>query len=264
MEPGRSASLHGRAALVTGGGQGIGRAIAVELAAAGADVAVVGRSIEADAPVARQIAELGQRCLVLRADLTIDDDIEHVVAMTVGTLGRLDFLVNNAAQFETTSILDPDVDTLDRMWAVNVRAPFRLTKQALPAITASGGGAVVNISSGAAWHPAPPGSADIPAIHRGPEYGITKAALDRFTTGIARDLLPHRIGAVGIWVRFTRTERNAGRSFPGLDEAEALPMSATSEAVLRICADPLAFAGQIREPYGFTTHTHTSQGVPVP
>jgi citronellol/citronellal dehydrogenase len=266
VAPGTTIDLAGRVALVTGGGSGIGRAIALELAAHGADVVVVGRSIDTpnagesvDDTTARQITVLGRRCLAVRADIAVDADLERIVSATIAEFGRLDFLVNNAAQFESTPVLDSDLDTLDRMWRVNVRAPYRLTKLALPAIVAAGGGAVVNISSGAAWHPEPPGPDSPPAIHRGPEYGITKAALDRFTTGIARELVPHRVGAVGIWVRYTMTESNAGRAFPGLDPSEALPMSATSRAVLAICADPLAFTGQLREPGGFTHGTEATE-----
>jgi NAD(P)-dependent dehydrogenase (short-subunit alcohol dehydrogenase family) len=239
-------AMHGRVALVTGGTRGIGRAIAAELAAHGVHAVVVGRHATADDAI-------GDAGLAVRADLAVDADLERLVADTLERFGRLDFLVNNAAQFETTPTLDPNVTTFDRMWAVNVRAPFRLTKLAVPAIVATGGGAIVNISSGAAVHPPPPGPDAPPPIHPGPEYGVTKAALDRLTTGVAAELLDRGVGAVGIRVRYTMTEGNVGRRFAGLEPSDALPMSATAKAVLRICSAPLQFTGQVREPYEFTT-----------
>jgi NAD(P)-dependent dehydrogenase (short-subunit alcohol dehydrogenase family) len=128
----------------------------------------------------------------------------------------------------------------------NVRAPMLLTKLALPSLLATQG-AIINISSGAAGHPPhrDPFLPDPPRFHAGPEYAMTKAALDRFTTDIAQTLAADGVAAISIWPGFTLTERNAAREFPGIDMTTAQPMSTTAKAVAFVCADPMAHSGRV-------------------
>lgn len=247
------APLDGRVALVTGASRGIGRAIALDLARLGADVAVVGRSTTARAGYPGSVPEtvaaveaLGRRACGIVADVLVDADLQRMVDTTLTELGRLDFLINNAAHIESSPIDTDGVAVLERSWAANVRAPMLLTKLALPALLASRG-AVVNISSGAASHPRSPSEAapDAPRFHAGPEYGMTKAALDRFTTGIAEQLADRGVAAVSVWPGFTLTERNQARDMPGVDKRTALPMWVTSRTVADLCCDPMRHTGRI-------------------
>jgi NAD(P)-dependent dehydrogenase (short-subunit alcohol dehydrogenase family) len=112
---------------------------------------------------------------------------------------------------------------------------------------ANGGGVVINISSGAARNPAPPDEAppNRPRFQRGPEYGITKAALDRFSTGVAEELGEHNVAVISIWPGFTLTERMQRRTIPGIDLSTAEPMETTSKAVAFLCKDPMAYTGRV-------------------
>jgi len=111
----------------------------------------------------------------------------------------------------------------------------------------AGGGIVVNISSGAARNPPPPAEADPnrPRFQRGPEYGVTKVALDRLSTGIAEELGAHNIAVASIWPGFTLTERLARRAVPGIDMSTAEPMKTTAKAVSYVCKDPMAHSGRV-------------------
>src|SRR5690606_3238363 len=122
-DPGSSSDplggLLGKVAIVTGASRGIGRATAVELATRGADVVVVARRADSPppsltagddpSPPASRIGETGRRALAVSADLAIDDDLQRIVSVTLDAFGRIDFLVNNAAQFESVPVFDADV-----------------------------------------------------------------------------------------------------------------------------------------------------------
>jgi citronellol/citronellal dehydrogenase len=246
--------LEGKVAIITGSSRGIGKAMALQLARDGCDIVVCGRSLEStdDAPgsigeTAEAIRALGRRALAVQCDVLNDADLAHLVDETMREFGRLDILINNAAVMAAEPFLESDVSGLERSFAGNVRAPFVMTQLALPHIVGSGGGIVVNISSGAAQNPPPPAEADPnrPRFQRGPEYGITKAALDRFSTGIAEELGAKNVSVVSVWPGFTLTERLARRSIPGIDISMAQPMETTAKAVAFVCRDPMQHNGRI-------------------
>src|SRR5215471_17443425 len=182
--------LRGAVALVTGASRGVGRAIAVALAAAGADVACAARATDTtplklpgtiDATV-RQIHGRGGRALAVPTDLSRPDEVEAMVVRTIEHFGRLDVLVNNAA------ITFPgDIDLSMRRWdlvmEVNLRAPVLAIKAALPGMIERRSGAILNVSSAAA----------VLAVPGLLAYGVSKAALERLTVGLAENVRPHGI-----------------------------------------------------------------------
>ena len=175
----------GRVALVTGASRGIGAAVARALDDAGARVVLVARDREALASVA---AGLGNDPVVLPADLADPDAPARVAGSAVAAAGGVDVLVNNAAVAVRVPVTETDAAAVDRMLAVNVRAPILLVGALVPQMAARGGGAVVNLSSVSGLVGTP---------HRA-AYAATKGAIDAATRSLAMDLGPMgiRVNAV--------------------------------------------------------------------
>ncbi len=186
-------SMEGRVALVTGASRGIGEAIARRFAEEGASVAVTARTLEDGdhvlpggiAATVGAITDEGGRAVAIQADLSRADDRERVVAQATEELGPVDVLVNNAA----ITYFEPVADFADHhyqlMFEVQVRAPFDLARRVLPGMRSGGRGWILNISSLAARHPEGPPYRTLPG---GTVYGMCKAALERFTTGLAAEV----------------------------------------------------------------------------
>lgn len=254
MERTTGGGLEGKVAIVTGSSRGIGKVIAVHLARAGVSVVVTGRSETSTSELPGSIGETkmtieasGGRAIALRADVTSDDDLHRIVDETIRTFGRVDILVNNAAYLEVRGgFLDGTVASLDVSFRANVRAPFLLTQLVAAKMKETGGGTVIHISSGAAVHPEPPVPDGPPPMFREElVYAMTKAALDRFSTGIAREMMASNISSVSIWPGFTLTERFQIAPPPGMDIADAEPPEGCAEAVVRVCRDPMAYNGKV-------------------
>ena len=172
-------SLEGRVALVTGGSRGIGRAIALALAAAGARVAVSSRKAEACQAVVDEISAAGGSGLAVPGHAGRADEIERTVGTVMQELGRLDILVNNAA---TNPQFGPLVDTtetaFDKVNEVNVKGPWLFAREASRAWMGENGGNILNIAS-------------IGGLKSEPflgAYGATKAALVSLTKTMAREM----------------------------------------------------------------------------
>lgn len=185
--------LDGRIALVTGASRGIGRAIAQRFASAGATVVVTARSLEsarAEPGTLRETVELiestGGRAFAFGADLEREADREGLVGRAVELAGGLDILVNNAGYAEYAPIAEMSNATWDRTIDHYLRAPFVLSRAAIPILKARGGGWIVNVGSVTAQPPTKPyGWFD---EHGGSTlYAAVKAALNRFTQGLAAE-----------------------------------------------------------------------------
>jgi NAD(P)-dependent dehydrogenase (short-subunit alcohol dehydrogenase family) len=194
--------LHGRWALVTGGGNGLGRAIALRLAAAGAGVVVAGRRKE---PLDRTAADASAagRIQAVPADVTRDGDRAHLVEETMRRAGRLDILVNAAGILESGTIDNTTLQAWDRTMDVNLRSLFALTALATPHLAAARG-SILNLSSVAGLRPYPGVLA----------YCVSKAAVDQFTRCLALELAPRgvRVNALNPGVVVTNLHRAGGMS----------------------------------------------------
>jgi NAD(P)-dependent dehydrogenase (short-subunit alcohol dehydrogenase family) len=143
------AALTGKAAVVTGAGRGIGRSIALSLAGAGASVAILERDRDAGAHTADEIAALGVAALAMTGDVRARADCEGVVAAAAERFGGVDVLVNNAQQVPMGPLDACTDDDMYTAWESGALAAFRLMQLCHPHMTARGGGAIVNIASGA-------------------------------------------------------------------------------------------------------------------
>ena len=195
-------ALDGQVAIVTGASRGIGETIARELAAEGASVACVARTLHEgdhrrfagslDSTVAA-IAEAGGTAHAIAADLSSADDCARVVDETRRVLGPVDVLVNNAALTWFGEIASLPFDRWQHSFAINVHAPMYLSQLVLADMVPRRSGAIVNISSGASRGPGRGPYPDPPVLRQGVLYGTEKAALERFTQGLAEEVYPHGI-----------------------------------------------------------------------
>jgi len=143
-------SFRGKAAFVTGGGSGIGRVTALAFAERGARVAIIGHIAEQVEETAELIRQDSGEAIALVCDVTRADEVEEAVAQTVDAFGRLDFAFNNAGiEQPVKPIVEVTEDEWDRLMAVNLRGVFLCMKKQIPAMLKSGGGVIVNTSSGA-------------------------------------------------------------------------------------------------------------------
>jgi len=189
--------LQGRVALVTGGSRGIGKAVALTLAQAGADIMVAAGSRKDDAEdVARTVEQMGCRSGVVLGDLSSPRTAEAYVDACAETLGRLDILVNNAGIWEGSAIDDMTPEALERTIRVNLESAFLLCRHAMPHLRKSPAGRIVNISSTASLLGEPLHSA----------YAASKGALDALTRSLAVELGPSRITVNSVAPGWTRTE----------------------------------------------------------
>jgi 3-oxoacyl-[acyl-carrier protein] reductase len=174
-------------ALVTGGGRGIGRALAVGLAEHGLLVAVLGRHEHTLTETVDTCRQAGADALAVTADVRDADSLTRAIAEVRQRLGPIDLLVNNAGTVDTddTGFADADLDDVLRVVDVNLLGPMRVTHAVLAGMRAAGAGRILNVNSGLAFRRE--------ATHTG--YGVSKAALARFT-----DLLAYQLKDAGIVV----------------------------------------------------------------
>ncbi len=183
-----SGKLRDKVALITGGDSGIGRAIAIYYAKEGADIAVVYLNEHQDAQeTRRQVEEEGRRCLLIAGDIGDEVFCRQAVQQTVDALGRLDILVNNAAEHQLAPSLDSiDAARLERTFRTNIFSMFYLSKEAVKHMKP--GGAIINSASVVAYR-------GNPVL---PDYAATKGAIVTFTRSLASMLVEKgiRVNAV--------------------------------------------------------------------
>jgi NAD(P)-dependent dehydrogenase (short-subunit alcohol dehydrogenase family) len=231
-------TLEGRIALVTGASSGLGRATAIAFARAGADVAIVARSEEELDSVRGEIIKIGRRALALPVDLASVDDTTEAVRQSVEELGRVDVLVNAAGTDTPGTVEALDIEGWDRTLAVNLRAPFLLSKAAFPHMREAGGGTIINISSVAGKK----GWANASA------YCASKFGLTGFTEALADEGKEHGIRAIVLypgamatnWGAFSPEERQ-GSELNEAPPTRVLQPERVADLIVWLAASPPEF-----------------------
>lgn len=174
---GSGGRLHGKTALITGGGTGLGRAISLVFGREGARVVVAGRRSEPLQAVVREIRAAGGTATFTRGDVTKPDRVELMVKGAIYNFGGLDILVNNAGAFLPGSILDLDEKKWDRVLTTNLKGAYLVSRLVIPALKASGGGVIINIASAQAET----------GMRLGAAYCASKGGLIHLTRAMALD-----------------------------------------------------------------------------
>jgi NAD(P)-dependent dehydrogenase (short-subunit alcohol dehydrogenase family) len=172
-------SLEGKVAVITGASRGIGRAIALRLAGAGAKVVVSSRKLEGVQAVADEIKSAGGEALAVQAHVGRPDDVTALVAQTVETFGRVDVAVNNAATNPHFGpVLTADEGQWDKILDTNLKSVFRMCKAVAPQMEKQGGGKIINLASVAGLRPSPGMGV----------YSVSKAGVIMLTQVLATEL----------------------------------------------------------------------------
>jgi NAD(P)-dependent dehydrogenase (short-subunit alcohol dehydrogenase family) len=235
-----SSRLQGKKALVTGSTSNIGRAIALAYAGEGAHVVVSGRDEERGAAVVARIRDAGGQADFVRADLdgtlAASRALADAAAERLG--GRLDILVNNAGIFPPSTTLTADEAMFDRVYAVNVKAPYFLTQVVAPRMIEAGGGVVVNLGSWVARLSVPAGAL----------YASTKGAMETLTRAWASEFGPRgiRVNAVSPGViadpeQDTGIESSSGTLMHGTPAGAVGRPDAIAAAATYLASDEAAF-----------------------
>ncbi len=223
--------LTGQVALVTGAARGLGRAISLALAHAGADVALGLRDVNAGGDLVREIESLGRRALPLQMDMLRMDEISRAVDQTAATFGRLDILVNNAGGARVAPAEEVSEADFDFTVDLNLKATFFASQAAGRVMIRQKSGRIINLSSQA-------GFAALPTV---PVYCASKAAVSHLTKCLAVEWGKHNITVNAVAPTFIRT--------PGTEEALADP-AFRADVIERIAAlhrigEPMEVAGAV-------------------
>ncbi|MEP5566204.1 MAG: SDR family oxidoreductase [Halioglobus sp.] len=237
--------LDGQIAVVTGGGRGIGRSIAIELAARGAAVALLGRSLSHLQSTAAEIAAAGDKALAIPCDVTEMAEINAALAESERELGPLTLLVNNAGVGDGGRLWEMPAEDWWRVIEVNLKGPFLVSHAALAGMVARGSGRIINVGSYAANSAGMGGSA----------YSTSKAALQRLTEGIAADLEGTGVKAFAFSPGFVWTDmgtdydrflRENVPTYDGMADDWVFPPEAAANFCARLAAgDADALSGRL-------------------
>jgi len=172
-------SLEGQVAIVTGGGTGIGRGIALEFAKAGADVVVASRRLSVLEKVGEEVTALGRRSLAVQTDISRKTDVDNLVRRVMGEFGGIDILVNDAVIFTRTPVIEISEDDWDKTFNVNLKGYYLCSQAVGRGMVERRKGSIINVASTAGFRVGPTNSTI---------YSIAKAGVIMLSRGLAREL----------------------------------------------------------------------------
>jgi NAD(P)-dependent dehydrogenase (short-subunit alcohol dehydrogenase family) len=241
--------LEGKRAIVTGGDSGIGRAVAIAFAREGADVAIVYFEDDASAAETRQAVEaLGRKCVAIKADVGIEEDVARIYREAIGGLGGLEILVNNAAVEHRSKWEELGLDTWNRVLQTNLTGYFLMIREALRGGHLKEGGRIINTGSIQGLEGSP----------SDPAYSTTKGGIHAMTKSLASYLVERKIlvncvapGPVDTPMLRSQTpqllEKQGGKKYPlGVAQPEQIAPS----YVFFASEDGSYFTGEILAPTG--------------
>ena len=242
--------LTGKVVIVTGASRGIGKTTAEVFAAEGASVVCAARTLKEGAhflggsleETVAGIKQAGGSALAVQCDIATEEACTLLVEAARKEFGPIDVLVNNAVYANFIPIKDFPLSKWMGAFAVDIHAPFLLSQKVLPDMIEKGAGAIVNISSGAAVGPGRgPYTTTNPMMRGGTMYGAVKAALERFSQGLAEEVYPH--GITVATVSPSMIVPTPGTIYQklttGVDDANAEPPEMMARAVLLLATEPL-------------------------
>jgi len=227
--------LKGNLVMVTGSGRGFGRAMAMAYAREGASLVSVARSVDELASAEDTMRAEGCEVLTVPADISTDEGISRVIESTLEAYGGLDVLVNNAATSPWLTFEETTMPHWDKVMAVNLRAPFALTKAFLPSMKERGGGSVINISSR---------SAEVGFVAES-AYCPSKYGLEGLTQCLALELRPHNVAVNSLNVSAPEGLRLKPTEMT-LRQAQDIP-----EETRRLYADDASMVESFRDAWTF-------------
>ncbi len=235
--------LSGQVAVVTGASRGIGRAIAIDFARAGADVVVAARSSE-KAPTklpgtieetAREVEAAGRRALAVPMDVTDEAQVQAMAQRTLEEFGRVDVLVNNAGISFPAPFSQTSLKRWDLVMNVNLRGPVTCTQAFLPRLLEQGRGRIINISSYLA-------EVLMPGMM---SYSVSKIALEKLTQALAAELQPKSIAVNALRIEMNIVTEGWQYLNPSIDYSNWEKPEAASEAALWLATRDPSYTGQV-------------------
>lgn len=189
-------------AIVTGAGQGIGRAIALGVGGEGASVVIAEKDLDNALNVQREVERAGRQGLAVQTDVCREDSIKAMVRRSLDEYGRVDILVNNAGIYPVSSVENMSEDEWDHVIRTNLVGAFLCAREVVPTFLEQGKGRIINITSGTAFRGA----------KNGAHYAASKAGIIGFTKALALELAPYGITVNSICPGLTDTAQPRGHS----------------------------------------------------
>ncbi len=195
-------SFTNKTAIITGATRGIGKAIALRLAADGANIVIAAKSVEENPKLggtifsaAAEIEAAGGKALAIQCDIRFEDQIQNVINKTTERFGGIDILINNASAISLTTTEQTEAKRFDLMHSINVRGTFLVTKACIPHLKKSGNAHILTLS--------PPINLDPKWFDKHVAYTLTKYNMSMMTIGWAKEFAKDKIAANSLWPRTT-------------------------------------------------------------